>query len=68
MGRPQVDPDWRKKMHQRGQKRAIARRKCPKCGRGNALTRDVWADQNGRIGWLGKHCRYCDYETGNWVG
>lgn len=46
----------------RGQKKAMSRRKCPKCSRGNALSVDDRGD-----GWIGKHCRYCDYETGQWL-
>jgi ribosomal protein L37AE/L43A len=45
-----------------GQKKAMRLRVCPKCRRGNALTRDDHGD-----GWIGKHCRYCDYATGRWL-
>lgn len=40
----------------KGQARAMEHRKCPECGRGNALTKvsqpDLW----------GRKCRYCTYE------
>lgn len=54
--------DRRKAQARKGQKRAMEHRKCPKCGRGNALTKD-----NNGDGWIGRHCRYCDYATGAWV-
>lgn len=53
--------DKRRAQARKGQKRAMEHRKCPKCGRGNALTRDKTP------GWIGRHCRYCDYATGNWI-
>lgn len=56
------DTERRREQARKGQKRANERRWCPKCGRGNALTRDDRGD-----GWVGKHCRYCDYATGQWV-
>lgn len=52
----------RRQSAQLGQKRANEGRRCPKCGRGNALTKDDRGD-----GWIGKHCRYCDYARGAWV-
>lgn len=45
----------------KGQQRALLARTCPKCKRGNALRR---TDSQG---WVGKSCRYCDYETGEWL-
>lgn len=64
---PLSDGERRRESARRGQKRAMEGRKCPRCGRGNALTKDVWRDSNGRIGWMGRHCRYCDYARGDWV-
>lgn len=45
----------------KGQRNAMKGRKCPKCGRGNALKR------TDSPGWVGKCCRYCDYGTGQWL-
>lgn len=52
----------RRQSAQLGQKRAMAGRRCPKCGRGNATTKE-----NNGDGWIGRRCRYCDYATGGWV-
>ena len=56
----------RRRSAQLGQRRAMAGRQCPQCGRGNALTRDRW-EHEGRVAWLGRHCRYCDYARGDWL-
>lgn len=64
---PLSEQERRRRSAQLGHKRAMEHRKCPKCGRGNALTKDVWKDETGRVGWIGKHCRYCDYGHGDWV-
>lgn len=55
------DGERRRQQARKGQKRAMEGRRCPKCGRGNALTRDR------AEGWVGRHCRYCDYVTGMWI-
>ena len=44
----------------RGQQRAMEKRKCPECGRGNALSRA--ANKFGPE-YAGRFCRYCDYST-----
>jgi hypothetical protein len=46
----------------KGQKRAMEGRRCPACGRGNALSRveTEWA--------IGKRCRYCTYEHATLIG
>lgn len=64
---PLSDGERRRQRARNGQNRAMEGRKCPKCGRGNALTKDRWTDSNGRVGWIGKHCRYCDYARGSWL-
>jgi hypothetical protein len=57
----------RREQARRGQAKAIAHRRCPRCGRGNAITRDRW-ENDGVVAWIGRHCRYCDYASGGWVG
>ena len=51
----------RREGQRKGQKAAMAGRRCPKCGRGNALRR------TDSPGWIGKSCRYCDYDRGQWL-
>lgn len=36
-------------------------RRCPKCGRGSAIS--TIKDES----WCTKYCRYCDYEKGFWL-
>jgi hypothetical protein len=60
------DGERRREQARRGQRRAVARRKCPKCGRGNALSKDRWY-HDGVLAWSGRHCRYCDYASGAWL-
>ena len=44
----------------RGQKAAMKVRVCPKCQRGNALSRAL-CDANPRPGEVTVYCRFCDY-------
>lgn len=60
------DGERRRQQAQKGQKKALQGRRCPQCGRGNALSRDSYR-QDGVIVWLGRHCRYCDYARGDWL-
>jgi hypothetical protein len=45
----------RKEAARRGQAKAMKGRRCPKCGRGNALTRANAGPE------VSANCRYCDY-------
>lgn len=54
------DGEKRRQRARNGQRRAMEGRKCPQCGRGNALSKVTSADGI----WRGKRCRYCNYERG----
>lgn len=46
----------KKERARKGQRKAMAKRDCPNCGRGNAL-KQFQSEDGG-----GKTCRYCGYE------
>lgn len=54
------DPHVVKEAHRKGQRAAMRVRVCPKCKRGNALSRNL-VNANPAPGEVTVYCRFCDY-------